>query len=54
MSLDANEYSAAEAGIEAVDLSMEVHGGSGFTGEVDISRCGPWFACCAPRRSLGK
>jgi alkylation response protein AidB-like acyl-CoA dehydrogenase len=30
------KYSAAEAGIEAVDLSMEVHGGSGFTGEVDI------------------
>jgi len=23
-------------GIEAVDLSIQVHGGSGFTGEVDI------------------
>lgn len=30
------KYAAAEAGIAAVDISMEVHGGSGFTGEVDV------------------
>ena len=30
------KYAAAEAGIEAVDLAMQVHGGSGFTGEVDL------------------
>jgi len=30
------KYAGAEAGIEAVDLSIQVHGGSGFTGEVDI------------------
>ena len=30
------KYAGAEAGIEAVDLSIQVHGGSGFTGEVDV------------------
>jgi|DewCreStandDraft_2_1066082.scaffolds.fasta_scaffold04929_4 alkylation response protein AidB-like acyl-CoA dehydrogenase len=30
------KFAAAEAGIEAVDLAMQVHGGSGFTGEVDL------------------
>jgi acyl-CoA dehydrogenase len=30
------KYAAAEAGIKAVDVAMQVHGGSGFTGEVDI------------------
>lgn len=30
------KYAAAEAGIKAVDVSMQVHGGSGFTGEIDI------------------
>ncbi|MGD0072922.1 MAG: acyl-CoA dehydrogenase family protein [Candidatus Binataceae bacterium] len=30
------KYAAAEAAIEAVDLAMQVHGGSGFTGEVDL------------------
>ena len=30
------KYAGAEAGIEAVDLAIQVHGGSGFTGEVDI------------------
>ena len=30
------KYAGAEAGIEAVDLSIQVHGGSGFTGEVNI------------------
>ncbi len=30
------KYAAAEAAIKAVDIAMQVHGGSGFTGEVDI------------------
>ncbi len=30
------KYAGAEAGIEAVDIAIEVHGGSGFTGEVDV------------------
>ncbi len=30
------KYAAAEAAIETVDLAMQVHGGSGFTGEVDL------------------
>lgn len=30
------KYAAAEAGIEAVDVAMQVHGGSAFTGEVDL------------------
>jgi len=30
------KYAAAEAGIEAVDLAIQVHGGSGFTGETDV------------------
>ncbi len=30
------KYAAAEAAIDAVDIAMQVHGGSGFTGETDI------------------
>ncbi|HTY57119.1 MAG TPA: acyl-CoA dehydrogenase family protein [Candidatus Binataceae bacterium] len=30
------KYAAAEAGIEAVDIAIQVHGGSGFTGETDV------------------
>ncbi len=30
------KFAAGEAAIEAVDLAMQVHGGSGFTGEVDL------------------
>lgn len=30
------KLSAADAAIEAVDVAMEVHGGSGFTGDVDV------------------
>jgi acyl-CoA dehydrogenase len=30
------KYAAAEAGIEAVDIAIQVHGGSGFTGDTDI------------------
>ncbi len=30
------KLAGAEAGIEAVDVSMQVHGGSGFTGDVDL------------------
>jgi acyl-CoA dehydrogenase len=30
------KYAAAEAAIEAVDVAIQVHGGSGFTGEVDV------------------
>lgn len=30
------KYAAAEAAIETVDIAMQVHGGSGFTGEVDL------------------
>lgn len=30
------ELAAAEAAIEAVDVAIQVHGGSGFTGEVDV------------------
>jgi len=30
------KYAGAEAGIEAVDLAIQVHGGSGFTGETDV------------------
>jgi len=30
------KFAAAEAAIEACDLAIEVHGGAGFTGEVDI------------------
>jgi len=30
------KYAAAEAAIQAVDLAMQVHGGTGFTGEADI------------------
>lgn len=30
------KYAAAEAAIETVDLAMQVHGGSGFTGEIDL------------------
>lgn len=36
------KYAAAEAGIEAVDLAMQVHGGSGFTGEVDLITLWPF------------
>lgn len=30
------KYSAAEAAIEAVDVAIQVHGGMGFTGDVDV------------------
>lgn len=30
------KLAAAEAVIEAVDVAIQVHGGSGFTGEVDV------------------
>lgn len=30
------KYAAAEAAIEAVDIAMQVHGGSGFTSDVDL------------------
>ena len=30
------KFAAAEAAIEACDLAIEVHGGAGFTGEMDI------------------
>ncbi len=36
------KYAAAEAGIEAVDVAMQVHGGSGFTGEVDLITLWPF------------
>ncbi len=30
------KFAAAEAAIETCDLAIEVHGGTGFTGEMDI------------------
>lgn len=30
------KYAAGEAAIKTVDLAMQVHGGSGFTGEIDL------------------
>jgi acyl-CoA dehydrogenase len=37
------KYAAAEAAIEACDLAIQVHGGSGFTGEMDIITLWPFI-----------
>lgn len=37
------KFAAAEAAIEACDLAIEVHGGAGFTGEMDIITLWPFI-----------